>query len=223
MSFWKNFKVRKQFRSVDLPSKSTRMKKIIFACLLVSGHVCFAQTPASATSEQTTPSLKLPQLDKSPMDMAYYPANYPVLRIQDKASEPLVARVIYSRPQKEGRTIYGGLVEYGKVWRLGANEATELELYKDVKVKDKKLPKGRYTLYAIPTENQWTIIFNKDTDIWGAFKYDEKKDALRVDVPVQKSSAVVEPFSIMFNKSTNGADMIVAWDEAMVTLPFAFK
>ena len=199
------------------------MKKIIFACLLISGHACFAQTSASVTSDQATASLKLPQLDKSPMDMAYYPANYPVLRIQDKATEPLVARVIYSRPQKEGRTIYGGLVEYGKVWRLGANEATEIELYKDVKVKDKKLSKGRYTLYAIPTDKQWTIIFNKDTDIWGAFKYDDKKDALRVDVPVQKSSAVVEPFSIMFNKSATGADMVVAWDDAMVTVPFAFK
>ena len=207
-----------------MPSKSTRMKKIIFACLLFSAHAGFAQTSVSATSsDQATAALKLPQLDKSPMDMAYYPANYPVLRIQDKATEPLVARVIYSRPQKEGRTIYGGLVEYGKVWRLGANEATELELYKDVKVKDKKLPKGRYTLYAIPTDKQWTIIFNKDTDIWGAFKYDDKKDALRIDLPIQKSPAVVEPFSIMFNKSANGADMIVAWDEAMVTVPFAFK
>ncbi len=165
----------------------------------------------------------MPVLDKSPMDMSYYPANYPVLRIQDKANEPLVARVIYSRPQKEGRTIFGGLVEYGQVWRLGANEATELELYRDVKVKDKKLPKGRYTLYAIPTETQWTIIFNKDTDIWGAFKYDQKKDVLRVDVPVQKSPTVVEPFTLSFNKSTNGADMIMAWDEAMVTVPFSFK
>ena len=107
--------------------------------------------------------------------MAYYPANYPVLKIQDKATEPLVARVIYSRPQKEGRVIFGELVEYGSVWRLGANEATEIELYKDVKIKDKKLAKGRYSLFAIPTEKAWTIVFNKDTDTWGAFKYDDKK------------------------------------------------
>jgi hypothetical protein len=197
------------------------MNKIFFCCLLLLAQVGFAQT--SSTSTQSASSFKLPPLDKSPMDMAYYPANYPVLKIQDKATEPLVARVIYSRPQKEGRTIYGGLVEYGKVWRLGANEATEIELYKDVKVKDKKLAKGRYTLYAIPTETQWTIIFNRDTDIWGAFKYDEKKDVLRVDVPVQKSPAPVEPFTIAFNKSPNGADMIMAWDEVMVTLPFTFK
>lgn len=199
------------------------MNKIIFFCLLLFAQVGFAQTSASTVSSRPSPALQFPALDKSPMDMAYFPVNYPVLRIQDKASEPLMARVIYSRPQKEGRTIFGGLVEYGKVWRLGANEATEIELYRDVKVKDKKLAKGRYTLYAIPTENQWTLIFNKDTDIWGAFKYDDKRDVLRVDLPVQKTLAVVEPFTILFNKTAGGADMMMAWDEAMVTVPFTFK
>ena len=84
----------------------------------------------------------LPPVDKSPMDMSYYPANYPVLKIQDKMTEPLVARVVYSRPQKTGRTIYGGLVKYGEVWRLGANEATEIEFFKHVKIDGKKWPKG---------------------------------------------------------------------------------
>ena len=200
------------------------MNKLFLFCLLVITQAGFAQTSANITSSSSTTSVtKIPQLDKSPMDMAYYPANYPVLKIQDKATEPLVARVIYSRPQKEGRAIFGGLVEYGKVWRLGANEATEIEIYRDVKIKDKKLLKGRYTLYAIPSASQWTVIFNKDTDIWGAFKYDEKKDALRVDVPVQKSATVAEAFSIQFSKTTSGAEMMVAWDEAMITLPISFK
>src|SRR6476620_3840718 len=79
-------------------------------------------------------SSNLPPLDKSPMDMSYYPVNYPILKIQDKATEPLLARVIYGRPQKNGRVIFGELVEYGKIWRLGANEATEIEFYKDVKI-----------------------------------------------------------------------------------------
>lgn len=197
----------------------------LFLLLFTAATACSAsaQTPVSATITTAAPAVKLPVMDKSPMDMAYYPANYPVLKIQDKASEPLVARVIYSRPQKEGRAIFGGLVEYGKVWRLGANEATEIEFYRDVKIKDKKLSKGRYTLYAIPTATQWTMIFNKDTDIWGAFKYDEKKDVLRVDVPVQKSSTVTEAFSLQFTKSATGADMMMAWDDVMVTLPVSFK
>jgi hypothetical protein len=200
------------------------MNKILFVCcFLLLAQAGFAQNAVTPASSTSAPATKLPPLDKSPMDMAYYPANYPVLKIQAKATEPLVARVIYSRPQKEGRSIFGELVEYGKVWRFGANEATEIEVYRDVRVKDKKLPKGRYTLYAIPSETQWTIIVNKDTDSWGAFKYDEKKDALRVDVPVQKSAAPVDPFSIMFSKSASGADMVIAWDNAMVTVPFSFK
>lgn len=198
------------------------MNKLFLLCFLGFAQAGFAQSNDS-TKPVAAASVKLPQLDKSPMDMAYYPANYPVLKIQDKASEPLVARIIYSRPQKEGRSIFGGLIEYGKVWRLGANEATEIELYRDVKIKDKKLAKGRYTLYAIPTATQWTVIFNRDTDIWGAFKYDEKKDVLRVDVPVQKSTTPVEPFSLSFVKSANGADLIMAWDDAMVSLPLALK
>ncbi|RYZ18994.1 MAG: DUF2911 domain-containing protein, partial [Chitinophagaceae bacterium] len=99
----------------------------------------------------------------------------------------------------------------------------EMDLYRDVKINNKKLPKGRYTIYAIPTEKEWTVIFNKDTDVWGAFKYDEKKDVLRVSFPVQSTGTPVEPFTISFLKTINGADMLVAWDQAMVTVPMAFK
>lgn len=203
--------------------KSTHMNKLFLCCLLLMAHAGWAQSATGTPSTfQPAPAIKMPQVDKSPMDMAYYPVNYPVLRIQDKADEPLVARVIYSRPQKEGRTIFGGLVQYGEIWRFGANEATEIELYRDVKLNNKKLSKGRYTLYAIPTEKEWTVIFNKDTDVWGAFKYDTKKDVLRVSVPVQKVAEPVDMFSIVFAKSSAGADMMIAWDEAMVTLPFRF-
>lgn len=162
---------------------------------------------------------KLPEVDKSPMDVSYYPANYPILKIQNKASEPLVARVLYSRPQKQGRKIFGELVEYGKVWRLGANEATEIELYKDVKIGGKKVPKGRYTLYAIVYESTWTMILNKDTDTWGAFKYDSKKDVLRTDVPVQKTDEAAESMSMWFDKTSSGISLTVAWEQTKVSLP----
>jgi Protein of unknown function (DUF2911) len=162
-------------------------------------------------------------LDKSPMDMAYFPADYPVLRIQDKATEPLVCRVIYSRPQKNNRSVFGELVEYNKVWRLGANEATEIEFFRDVKIDGKRVPKGKYTLYAIPTQSDWTLILNKETDIWGAFHYDEKKDVMRVKVPVKKSSEPLEPFSIAFEKSNGGATMNIGWDTDLVSLPISTK
>ena len=184
------------------------MKKYIINCIILSCISCFAFSQS-----------KFPPLDKSPMDASYYPVNYPILRIQDKVTEPLLARVIYSRPQKNGRNVFGELVEYGKVWRLGANEATEIEFYKDVKIKGNKIKKGRYTLYCLPTPEQWTIILNKDTDIWGAFKYDSKKDVLRVNVPVQKQTDVTEDLSIVFEKSNGGVDLIMSWDTITASLP----
>ena len=168
-------------------------------------------------------SNNLPPVDKSPMDMCYYPNNYPVLKIQDKVTEPAVARVIYSRPQKNGRLIFGELVEYGKVWRLGANEATEIEFFRSVKIGDKKVEKGRYTLYAIPAEDNWTIILNKDNDTWGAFKYDEQKDVLRTAVPVQKLTEGVEALAMTFEKSDSGCNLIIAWDNIKAILPISLK
>ena len=162
---------------------------------------------------------RFPLMDKSPMDMSYYPANYPILRIQDKDVEPLVARLIYSRPQRNGRNVFGELLEYNKVWRLGANEATEIEFYKDVQINGKIIPKGRYTLYAIPTEDKWTIIVNKETDIWGAFKYDSGKDLVRADVPVQKQTEPQEDLTMFFEKANSGFVLTAAWDVALVSLP----
>lgn len=161
----------------------------------------------------------LPAIDKSPMDMSYYPNNYPVLKIQDKLTEPLIARVVYSRPKKEGRAIFGGLVEYGKLWRLGANEATEIEFYKPVYIGGKKISKGRYTLYAIINENSWTFIVNKETDTWGSFKYDASKDVIRTDVPVEKTTETLDSLAIVFDKATSNINLVIAWENIKVALP----
>lgn len=187
------------------------MKKqvIILALCLSTALLSFSQS-------------RFPAIDKSPMDMSYYPANYPILKIQNKATEPLMARVVYSRPQKNGRTVFGELVEYGKVWRLGANEATEIELYKDAKIGGNKLKKGRYTMYAIPMQDKWTLIFNKETDIWGAFQYDMKKDVLRIDVRIEKLTEPTEAFTMIFEKNNGGANLIMSWDDVLAKLPFTF-
>jgi len=189
------------------------MKKII-ACFFVCSCYCSSLSAQSGTA--------LPPVDKSPMDMSYYPNNYPVQKIQDKITEPLVARVIYSRPQKSGRAIFGELVEYGKVWRMGANEATEIEFFKPVKIGGKKISKGRYTLYALVNEDSWTIIVNRETDTWGAFKYNAKKDIVRIEVPVQKNDAPVESLSMLFEKAVIGCNLIIAWDMAKISLPINF-
>jgi hypothetical protein len=189
------------------------MKKIsvtIFVFIIVALHTTIAQT-------------KWPAVDKSPMDMCYYPAGFPVLKIQDKATEPLVSRVIYGRPQRNGRVIFGDLIPYGKVWRMGANEATEIEFYTPVRIGGVRIRKGRYSLYCIPFADKWTMILNRDTDTWGAFKYDETKDVTRLDVPVVRQSETVEFFSLMFEKTAGGANLSIGWDNIKVALPIVFK
>jgi Protein of unknown function (DUF2911) len=177
--------------------------------------VCLVAIPSLMAQQ----SARFPAVDKSPMDVSYYPANYPVLKIQDKVSEPLLARVLYSRPQKAGRVIFGELVEYGKVWRMGANEATEIEFYKEVKIGGKKIAKGRYTIYAIVNKDKWTIILNKETDVWGAFKYDAKKDVVRLDVAVQTNTEVLESLAMSFEKTGTGISLTIAWDTIKVAVP----
>lgn len=183
------------------------MKKTILAifCTL-TGSLLLAQQP-------------LPALDKSPMDLSYYPANYPLLKIQDKSPGPLIARVLYSRPHKTGRAIFGGLVEYGKVWRLGANEATEIEFFKPVRIGGRKISRGRYTMYAIVNASSWTIIINKETNTWGAFRYDPEKDLVRIDVPVQRTEDNIESLAMAFEKTTTGMNLVIAWENIRVQMP----
>jgi hypothetical protein len=114
-------------------------------------------------------------------------------------------------------------VEYKQVWRLGANEATEIEFYRDVKIGSKKILKGKYTLYAIVNPEEWTIILNKETDTWGAFKYDEKKDVVRVTVPSEKTTEAIEAFTMVFDKTSTGTNLVMAWDDIKVTLPISLK
>ena len=186
------------------------MKK--FAFLL-----CFAAITSAASAQAG----KLPVLDKSPMDMAYYPHNFPVLKIQEKAAEPLVARVIYSRPLKNGRTVFGELVEFNKVWRMGANEATEIELFVPATIQNKRINRGRYILYSIPYADRWTIVFNSNTFSWG-LKPDPAKDLYRFDIPVQTSAGNAENYTIEFKKTDTGAELLMAWDDAAARLPIAF-
>jgi hypothetical protein len=95
--------------------------------------------------------------------------------------------IAYSRPGVRGRTIWGDLVPYGQVWRTGANEATTIEFTDDVLVEGHRLPAGKYSLFTIPGEREWTVIFNREWNLWGAFTYDQVKDkeALRIQVRPQ--------------------------------------
>ena len=163
---------------------------------------------------------KFPNVDKSPADIVYYPLN--IVKEKDTGKKPVV-RVIYSRPQKNGRPIFGVLEQYGKVWRTGANESTEIRFYDDVKIGDKKIKAGTYGLFTIPEKDKWTIIINKQTDKWGAYTYDEKKDIARVDVPVKNSEKIIEAFSITFSEIEKGANLIMGWDQTVIEVPILFE
>jgi hypothetical protein len=123
----------------------------------------------------------------------------------------------YSRPSVKGRNVWSELAPYGQVWRTGANEATTFEVNNDVTVEGKALPAGKYSLFTIPGENEWTVIFNKEPKQWGAYKYDEKKDALRVTVKPKKAPKMTEQFTINVNKGT----VAMLWENAQVDFKVA--
>lgn len=179
---------------------------------------------ASFVTLQVAAQIKLPGIDKSPLDVSYFPVNYPVLRAQQKAGEKPYARVLYSRPSMNGRKIFGDLVKYGELWRLGANESTEIEFFTDLHINNTKVKKGRYTLFAIPNAGSWTLILNKELNTWGAFNYTSQKDVMRLEVPVIKPSDTVEAFTIYFDGNTDGSDcnLNIVWEDAMISLPLSF-
>lgn len=171
---------------------------------------------------------KLRGIDKSPMDMAYYPDNFAHDRkfapklIGDM---PAIVRITYSRPAKKDREVFGTkIVPYGEVWRVGANESAEIKFYQDVTIQGKKIKAGTYSLFAIPTATEWTIILNKDLDFWGAYSYNKDNDVLRVNVPTKKTEEVVENFSIQCVKGSNDKEtsIKIAWDTTLVEVPISF-
>jgi hypothetical protein len=157
---------------------------------------------------------KAPGLDPSPADISY-------LRENGRGTAP-VAKVVYGRPSKKGRTMLGGVEKYGKVWRTGANETTEIRLYKPVTFGDKQIAAGTYSLYTIPDKDEWTIIFNSKLDTWGHYEYDESKDVARIKVPAGKSEAEVEAFTIWFDGGNGSGNMNLAWENTHVKVPVKF-
>ena len=147
----------------------------------------------------TVNAQKFDDLDKSPMDVTMY-------RTPDKQA---LARVIYSRPQKRDRKIFGELIKYGKVWRTGANEATEITLYHGMKFGDTQVAPGTYSLFTIPGEKEWTVILNKKTNEWGSYTYDQAMDVARTTVPVKAAAAPIEAFSMSFLPEESGAKLLM--------------
>ncbi len=188
------------------------MKRLLLVVAVVFG--CFgiqpihAQDTTDTTKDNTGPNFS--KLDVSPLDVVLF---------RDQNKEP-VARVMYSRPQTRDREIFGKLVPYGEVWRTGANEATEITLYQDMTVAGKRIKKGTYSLFTIPQENEWTVILNNSTNIWGAYDYKVERDEVRITVPVRKSKTPIEALSMAFEPIENGAKLYIGWDDRYVEVPF---
>ena len=175
------------------------MKKLTF----ITSIACLFTMLLSVNME----AQKFSSLDKSPLDVTAYPSS-------SKETSKLV-KVVYSRPQLKEREL-STLVPNGKVWRTGANEAANITLYKDMKIGEKAVKAGEYSLFTIPGEKEWTIILNKDINVWGAYSYKEANDVIRISAPVSSGESL-EAFSIAF---ADDGTMYLGWDTVRVAVPF---
>lgn len=151
---------------------------------------------------------KFRDLDKSPMDVASY----------GRGSEQLI-KVYYSRPQLKGRAAKK-LTQKDKIWRTGANEATEIILFTDMKLGETTVKAGTYSLFTIPGDEQWAIIISSNLNNWGTSGYNENNTVATIKVPVAKSEESLEAFSIAFEKSEKGVHMHMGWGTIRVAVPF---
>ena len=214
-------------------------KKVIsIVGLLFLLALCNACRQKTNTNPVATNTMRIPvsvndsitlSIDKSPMDMIYFPGDYPKQKMITPNLANPVARVIYGRPQKSGRMIFADstvtqnvIQQYGKEWRLGANEATEIEFFKPVNINGKKIGPGRYIMYCIPYPDKWKIIFNENLYSWG-LHIDKTKDIAEIELMVYKNNIVIEYFTMLFQNSTSGCDLVMAWGDMKVVLPVNFN
>jgi hypothetical protein len=165
--------------------------------------------------------------DASPMDLVQYPnmsrlRNY--VKPEELAENEPKVRVVYSRPQKKGRVIFGDLLKYGEPWRLGANETTEITFFDDVTIGGKEVKKGKYGIMVIPNADKWEFVIHTGIPSWGTFGHDDATNIASVTAPVSKSATEVEALSIVFDKKdAKNVDMVVAWDKTQVRMPIVLK
>lgn len=152
---------------------------------------------------------KFEHLDKNPHDIVYYRTV--------KNGLPQV-KVVYGRPEAKDKKVFGTQVPYGKIWKTGSDESTEIRFYQDVMFGNKFVKAGTYVLYTIPNENYWTIILNKKTDTYGACFYNPKEDVAKLEIPTIKG-AMMESFSIGFKTQDYGSQMVLAWAKTRIHIP----
>ena len=147
------------------------------------------------------------------------PAASPRQKVEQQFSMSKIT-VDYGRPGVKGRKIFGDLVPFGKVWRVGANSSTKITFEQSVNFGGKSVSAGTYGLFVIPTEKEWKVILNKDSQQWGAYTFDEKLNVVDVTVPIQKLAEKQEWFEIELNPvDENALNLVMKWDFTKVELP----
>ncbi|HQU56368.1 MAG TPA: DUF2911 domain-containing protein [Chitinophagaceae bacterium] len=204
---------------------------ISFICLATISIACNNQNKEPITldlNENDSLSIKpnnvinpFDPIDISPMDMSYFPEDYPQKKMSKETTDLPKARIIYSRPHLAGRRLFVNLLKYGEPWRLGANEATEIDFYKSVTILSKKFNPGRYVLYCIPEKDNWTIVFNSNIDSWGLHP-DASKDIDRFTIPITMKEKSQEYLTIYFDPTKTGADLVMRWGFIEARLPISF-
>lgn len=126
----------------------------------------------------------------------------------------------YGQPSANGRSIFGALIPYGKLWRTGANASTKFSIDRDLVMHKQHIPAGTYALYTIPNNDIWTIVIHKNTKLWGAGNYDAKDDLLRFDVPITSIKDFQETLDIRFEGfHADGANLVITWEHTKVSIP----
>jgi Protein of unknown function (DUF2911) len=184
-------------------------KSLCFILLSFVLQTAFSQETAS--KPDTAGVIQPAKPRSSPMAISFY------------KKDDTYLKVVYGQPNRKGRAIFGSLVPYGKIWRTGANEATEITSSKDFRLGGKTLKAGTYTLFTIPDKDKWTVIINSELGQWGEYKYDNTKDILSVEVPVQiLPKEVYEAFTIKLEETPAGCDLVMRWDAVRVAVPVTF-
>lgn len=212
------------------------MKNRVFAGILAT--ICYLSDPGTAFAQTTPPdSVRIPTdstqiIDQTPVPVPMLDTTQigyikPQVRPSPLAlatykDESTYIKVVYGQPMKKGRVIFGGLEKFGKVWRTGANEATEITLTRDVRMGGKVVKAGTYALFSIPNPDRWTIILNSELGQWGAYAYKPERDVLRFDVTPEKNAQVYEALTFKLEETDPGANLTLFWDDVRVPIPIGF-
>jgi len=182
------------------PKEKIMPKRIVFAALLLPILTLLACAQQDASKRPSPPA-----------------------QAQCKFTDGKSVKTDYSSPRMKGRKIFGGLVPYGEVWRTGANDATTLVADTNVKIGDKDVPAGSYTIFTLPGADKWVLIISKKTGEWGIPYPGEGEDFVRTDMRVSQLPALVENFTIGFDQTGTACVMHLDWEKTRAAVDISEK